>query len=306
MYKSSTGKAPRSRFAVERVHGWLRPVAYGVSLLAILAASAPLLWSQARTIVFMQIADPQMGMFSDNHGSQQEIRNLSAVVDRANHIRPAFLVICGDLMNSSSSAEQLKSFREAIAGLKGVPLHLVPGNHDVGNNPTPQQLALYTQRFGPNYYEFHSGPLIGIVLNSMLIGDPAAPEQSERQFQWLQKTLKEASREKGRQIAIFQHKPFFVHSADEPNSYWNVPLTERARYLALFRRYGVTHVFAGHLHYPDYARDGKLEVIVAGATGKPLEHSVSGINLVQVSDKPQWTYHWFPLTALPSHLEPPW
>lgn len=263
--------------------------------------------AQQKSLVFMQIADPQMGMFSDDHGSQREITNLSAVLKDANLLHPAFLVICGDLVNDSHDPEELKSFQETIAQLAtDVPLHLVPGNHDVGLNPTPKQLAVYRKRFGPDYYEYHSGSFIGIVLDSMLMADPNAPDESKRQFIWLEHTLRDARRQKGKQIAVFQHIPFFIHSANEPNEWFNIPLKQRSLYLALLRKYKVEHVFAGHTHYPVVAHDGKLEIVIVGAAGKPMNNSVSGLDLVQANPMDVWPHRYFPLTKLPTHLQPPW
>ncbi len=274
------------------------------ALLSLLATASCV--GQRTPIVFMQIADPQMGMFSNNHGSQQEIFNLTSVANEANLLHPAFLVICGDLMNDGSGPGQLKAFKTTIDRLQGVPLHLVPGNHDVGNHPTSSQLALYRRRFGPDYYEFQSGSLIGIVLDSMLMADKTVPNETSRQYRWLQKTLEKASRQKGKQIAIFQHIPFFVRTADEPGSYWNIPLQQRSAYLSLLHKYRVKYIFAGHLHYPAVGRDGNLEVVIVGATGKPLGNSVSGFNLVQVNPNGHWQHHYFPLSDMPTHIQPPW
>jgi hypothetical protein len=83
-------------------------------------------------------------------------------------------------------------------------------------------------------------------------------------------------------------------------------VTQRSVYLALLRRYGVAHVFAGHLHYPVDSHGEGLEVVTVGATGMPLHHSVSGINLVQVNPSGTWRHQFFPLTTLPAHLQPPW
>ena len=49
---------------------------------------------------------------------------------------------------------------------RAIPLHNVPGNHDVGNEPMPETIAAYRERFGPDHYTFRSGDLVGIVLNS--------------------------------------------------------------------------------------------------------------------------------------------
>lgn len=262
--------------------------------------------AQSKPLVFLQAADPQMGMFSKDQNSQREIRNLSELVQEANQLHPAFVVICGDLTNSSTNAEELRAFRSTISGLH-VPLHLVPGNHDVGNRPTPRQIARYRRRYGRDYYSFHSGSFIGIVLDSMLMGQDDAPRNTARQLAWLRRELRRDSHRKGAEIAVFQHIPFFVKSPDEPNSYWNIPLPQRTLYLNLLRQYGVTHVYAGHLHRPIQARGDGLTILIVGATGKPLGGSVSGFNLVAVtSGGTQWTHRYFPLTAMPTHLDPPW
>lgn len=263
-------------------------------------------FGQKDPLVFLQGADPQMGMFSHDHGSEREVANLSKFVAEANRLHPAFVVLCGDLTNSSTSTEELRAFRHTIAGLH-VPLHLVPGNHDVGNRPIPSQISLYRKRYGRDYYTFHSGALIGIVLDSMLMGQTNAPQNTARQLAWLRKQLRRDSYRKGAQIAIFQHVPFYVNAPDEPNSYWNVPLPQRTVYLNLLRRFGVTHVFAGHLHRPVETRTDGLEIVIAGAIGKPLGGSVSGFDLVAVGgNEQQWINRYFPLTAMPTHLDPPW
>ncbi|HVB40705.1 MAG TPA: metallophosphoesterase [Terriglobales bacterium] len=271
-------------------------------VLAVMASPAP----AQRAPVFMQIADPQMGMILNDHGSQPEIRNLTAVVEEAERLHPAFVVVCGDLVNNNQNAVELQAFHHTIGQLKGVPLHLVPGNHDVGNLPTPAQIAAYRARYGPDYYTFDSGPLIGVVLDSMLMADTADPQDSALQLAWLKTALQRASARPGKQIAVFQHIPFFVHTPDEPNGYWNIPLQQRAVYLGLLHQYSVAYVFAGHLHYPVDGEGDGLEVVTVGATGKPLHHSVSGINLVQINLGGPWPHHFFPLTALPTQLQPPW
>ncbi len=262
--------------------------------------------AQRQPMVFLQAADPQMGMFSHDRGSQREVANLSEVVDEANRLHPAFVVICGDLTNSSTNLEELQAFRDTIAGLH-IPLHLVPGNHDVGNRPTARQIALYRKRYGRDYYTFHAGSFIGIVLDSMLMGQTTASQDTARQLAWLKEELRSDSHRKGVEIAIFQHIPFYVNSPEDPNSYWNVPLPQRTLYLNLLRHYGVTHVFAGHLHRPVNASSGGLEIVIAGAVGKPLGGSVSGFDLVTVEEGNQrWIHRYFPLTAMPAHLDPPW
>jgi hypothetical protein len=131
------------------------------------------------------------------------------------------------------------------------------------------------------------------------MAEGAVPEESMRQYAWLEKTLKAA---KGRPIAIFQHIPFFLHTADEPDGYWNVPLVARTKYLALLKQYGVHHVYAGHLHYTLHSSTDDLQITVAGPVGKPLGKGVSGMNLVQVNPDGIWQERYFSLSDMPTTL----
>ena len=85
-------------------------------------------------------------------------------------------------------------------------------------------------------------------------------------------------------MVIFQHHPWFLADPAEADQYFNIPTATRERYLELFRRYGVTHVFAGHYHRNAQGKDGTMEMITAGPVGKPLEKARSGIRIAKVTD----------------------
>jgi hypothetical protein len=93
-----------------------------------------------------------------------------------------------------------------------------------------------------------------------------------------------ARAEKVRHIVVFQHHPWFINSAGEPDRYFNIPLARRASYMALFREFGVRYLFCGHYHRNAEARDGKIENITSGPVGKPLGDARSGIRVAIVRD----------------------
>src|ERR1043166_7881519 len=125
---------------------------------------------------FLQMSDPQFGMYAENKDFQQETINFEFAIATANRLRPKFVVICGDLINQAGNAAQAAEFHRIAAKLDpGIKLYNVAGNHDVENQPTPSTLAAYRQKFGPDYYSFRSGDLEGFGLNSSLI---AAPEKA--------------------------------------------------------------------------------------------------------------------------------
>ena len=137
------------------------------------------------------------------------------------------------------------------------------------------------EKFGPDYYSFRSDDLAGYVLNSSLIAAPEhAQAEASRQEEWLKAELAKARADGVRYRVIFQHHPWFLESADEPDQYFNIPTATRKRYLKLFHESGVTHVFAGHYHRNAYGRDGSLEMITSGPMGKFLGDAPSGMRVV--------------------------
>jgi len=235
---------------------------------------------------FLQLSDPQFGMNAQNADFRQETANFEFAIATANRLKPAFVVVTGDLVNRTGDKSQAEEYLRIAAKLdRSIPLYQMPGNHDVGNDPTPGSIAAYTARFGADHYTFRSGSLLGVVLNSNLLQSPkGARGQADQQDAWLKTELEKAKREGVSRVVVFQHHPWFVKNVDEPDQYDNLPRQERRRYLDLFREHGVTHIFAGHYHANSIGRYGAIEMVTTGAVGKPLRNDVSGMRVVIVRD----------------------
>jgi len=233
---------------------------------------------------FLQMSDPQFGMYSQDHGFAHETANFEFAIATANRLKPAFVVVTGDLVNQAGNAAEIAEYRRIAARLDpAIPLYCLPGNHDVGNEPTAASLAAYRGRFGPDYYTFRSGGITGFVLDSNLEkGADAVPGEAAKMEAWLENELAKAQREGTRQPIVFQHIPFFLETPDEPDQYFNIPRETRLRYLRLLHRYGVKYVFAGHYHRNAEGRDGDLDMVTTGPVGMPLEGAKSGIRVVVV------------------------
>jgi 3',5'-cyclic AMP phosphodiesterase CpdA len=230
---------------------------------------------------FIQMTDPQFGMYTENKGFAQETANFEFAVATANRLKPAFVVLTGDLVNAAGDAAQIAEFKRVAARLDpNIRLFLMPGNHDVGNEPTKESLAKYREQFGPDYYTFRMGDITGIVLNSSLEKDPHnVPEEAAKMEAWFRSELVKAQP----RVIVFQHIPFFLNAANEEDRYENIPRETRQRYLKLLHEYGVKQVFAGHYHSTSEARDGDLEMITTGPVGKPVPPARSGLRMVTVS-----------------------
>jgi serine/threonine-protein phosphatase CPPED1 len=195
-------------------------------------------------------ADTQLGMGSGCRSWEYEMEYSLKAIQFINILSPppAFVCLCGDLIDMEPSLFQNKShfsheeclqiqsqqfadFRQLWNQLNSsIPLLCLCGNHDVGNVPTAASIQRYTQEFGDDYYAFWaptgesgsgtgsggSGGTYCICLNTNLYSDPSLSQGLyERQHQWLEDCLKYARACDAHQIFLFGHHPWFLLHEDE-------------------------------------------------------------------------------------------
>jgi predicted phosphodiesterase len=235
---------------------------------------------------FIQMSDPQFGMFTKDADFAHETANLEFAIATANRLMPAFVVITGDLINKPTDAAQAAEYKRITAKLDPkIKLFNVAGNHDVGNEPTKESLAQYRERFGPDYYSFRIGDVAGVVLNSNLEkGAEKVPEEAAKMEAWFRNELERVKLAGARHIIVFQHISLFLKEPNEKDQYFNIPQVVRERYLRLLHEYGVQQVFAGHYHRNELGRDGDLEMVTSAPVGMPLGGAKSGLRVVTVKD----------------------
>ena len=233
------------------------------------------------------MADTQFGFFNANKEFSRETVNMEKAIAESNRLKPAFVVICGDLVNKPGDLAQIAEYKRIAAKLDpSIKLYSVSGNHDVENVPTIASLALYTKHFGDDRYTFRSGNLVGIILNSSLIKDPSlAPIEAAKQLEWLIQALKDAKKSNAKNIMVFMHHSLFLKDSNEPDEYFNINAERRKIYLELFKEYGVKQVFAGHYHRNAYGKFGDMEMITTGPVGRPLGADSSGFRIINVKGK---------------------
>lgn len=277
---------------------------------------------------FLQLADTQFGMFAHMSGKSAEetadmlsrglnVRSVPKMegfapetelfeetVAVANRLKPAFVVMCGDMVNDINDRDQIDEVLRIADGLDDrIPIYWVAGNHDAAADtlhPEPKSLATYRAAFGDDYYSFQHEDASFIVLNSTVMQHPEqVPEELESENRFLEKELKAARSRESSHIILFLHHPLFGRRAGEADSYWSVPLGRRLPMLERLRKYGVSAVFAGHWHRNNYASDGNMQMVATGSVGYPLGDDPSGYRVVEVFDERiEHQYH-----ALTGHLD---
>lgn len=232
-----------------------------------------------KSFFFIQITDPQFGFISNNKGINEETILYEKAVSKINLMEPAFVVITGDLVNDKSNKTQWDEFRRITGLIKpGIKVYILPGNHDIGQNPGIKDIELYTSRIGKDRFSFKYKNCRFIGFNSCLI-KAETRDLEEEQFDWLKKELAAAG---SKQIILFCHHPFFIKDPEEPENYSNIKPENRKKYLSLFSEYGVDDVFSGHLHNNASGKYAKTNFITTSAVGKQLADALSGFRVIYI------------------------
>ncbi|MEE4208300.1 MAG: metallophosphoesterase, partial [Parvularcula sp.] len=228
----------------------------------------------------------EIALVSDTHVNEREDYSKSPYPanaeanPRARHVfhriaksDAAFVVHMGDMINPvpelPSYADAAGNFKE-ISSVLDVPLHLTPGNHDIGDKPVDwmpagmvdeHNIEVYEKSFGQHFYSFDHADVHFIVLNASLInsGDPAEAQQQA----WLEKDFEEA---KGKRTFVFIHYPIYVSDPDEAPSYDNIDEPGRGWLLGLIETYKPEALFCAHVHNFWYDVYGDTEMYVMPST----------------------------------------
>ncbi len=249
---------------------------------------------------FIQITDPQFGMFDGNASFEKETILYEKAVAKINILNPDFVVITGDFVNDSKSNSQLKEFKRITAKINpGISIYYTPGNHDLGQSPDENSIKTYSKNFGDDKFFFeHKGSSFLGFNSSLIKAKLVKPEQ--KQYKWLTKRLNESRG--ASHLILFCHYPFFNKNVDEPTAYSNIDLGNREKYLDLFNSNKVEVVFSGHYHNNSLSKYGNLQLVTTSALGKPLGIAPSGMRIVKVySDRIEHEY--FGLDELPDTIQ---
>ncbi len=238
---------------------------------------------------FVQVCDTQLGF----GGYEATVARFEQAVRQINALRPAFVLICGDLVQNPD-ARSWKDFKRIKAGFT-VPCHCAAGNHDVGKVPTKATLQTYRTEIGKDFYSFEHGGYTFLVANTQL-WKTTVPEESARHEAWFRKALKEAAA-KARPVIVVGHYPLFVSHPEEPENYSNLPRAKRKELLDLFAGHGVVAVLTGHTHAFMETRFRGMHMVSGETTSRNFDQRPAGFRLWQAGPDKTLKHEFVPLLS---------
>lgn len=209
----------------------------------------------------MNMPEFRLTQISDTHLARRLPRltdNFHRVSEHIDATRPDLVINSGDIAFDGPSSPGDLEFGAALHKALPVACRFLPGNHDIGDNPTlvgppladpvtDANLEAYHRIVGEDRWRFEAAGWCFIGLNSLIMNSGLADEAE--QFDWLASQLSATS---GKPLALFLHKPLFLNEPDDPElaetSFRYVPMPARSRLIELLRAVDVRLVASGHVH----------------------------------------------------------
>jgi 3',5'-cyclic AMP phosphodiesterase CpdA len=198
---------------------------------------------------------------SDTHLARRMtslIDNFHRVSEYIDARRPDLVLNSGDISFDGPAEPDELEFARTLHDALPVARRYLPGNHDIGDNPTavgpaPTQpvtepsLKAYRAIIGEDRWRFDAAGWCFIGLNSLIMNTGLVDEAE--QFDWLAAQLAGTT---GQPVALFLHKPLFLNAPDDPElvatSIRYVPMPARSRLIEMLRSVDLRLVGSGHVH----------------------------------------------------------
>jgi 3',5'-cyclic AMP phosphodiesterase CpdA len=203
----------------------------------------------------------RLTQISDTHLArrlQSLTDNFHRVSEHIDATRPDLVINSGDISFDGPNSRSDLEFAKELHDVLPVPCRHLPGNHDIGDNPTavgpvPKQPATEKERqnylsvIGEDRWRFDAAGWSFIGLNSLIMN--TGIESEAEQFDWLASELAGVN---GKQVALFLHKPLFLNEPEDPeleaSAIRYVPQPRRKQVIEMFDNVDLRLVASGHVH----------------------------------------------------------
>jgi 3',5'-cyclic AMP phosphodiesterase CpdA len=211
----------------------------------------------------LAMSEFRLTQISDTHLSRAArfaklTENFHRVAEHIAANRPDLVVNSGDVAWDAPTSRDDLDYAKGLHAALNVDCRYLPGNHDVGDNPTAvgkppshraneKDCTAFVAVLGADRFQFEAAGWRFIGLNSLIM-NTGIPGEAE-QMDWLASQLASAS---GKPIALFLHKPLFLQTPEDPEApdtaIRYVPQPVRARLVEMLGAHDVRLVASGHVH----------------------------------------------------------
>jgi 3',5'-cyclic AMP phosphodiesterase CpdA len=203
----------------------------------------------------------RLTQISDTHLARRLTKltdNFHSLSEYIDATRPDLVINSGDLAFDAPTSPKDLDFARSLHDALPVSCRYLPGNHDVGDNPTQigpvpshpvseSGRQAFVSLFGDDRWRFEAAGWCFIGLNSLVMNSGLVSEAE--QLDWLAAELASAS---GKPVALFLHKPLYLNAPDDPEleatSIRYVPQPARRRLIEMLRAADLRLVASGHVH----------------------------------------------------------
>jgi predicted phosphodiesterase len=227
-------------------------------------------------------------LVSDTHLSPdapEAETNWAAVVRYIAAAAPDLVIHLGDLsLDGAHNARDLDYARRQL-DLMPVPWHIVPGNHDIGDNPWPGapdgasaddgRRQRWLDVVGTDHWSLTIDGWTLLAINAQLAGSGLAAEAE--QWSWLAEQVSACGEDQ--RIALISHKPLAADEAELAAAppYRFLPAPARAHLTDLFGGRPPALVISGHVHQYRQLQLGGTEHLWAPTTWAVLPDDVQPV-----------------------------
>ncbi|BBO05723.1 3',5'-cyclic AMP phosphodiesterase CpdA [Bradyrhizobium ottawaense] len=208
-----------------------------------------------------RMSEFRLTQISDTHLGRRFpglVANFQAISEHIDGNRPDLVINTGDVAFDGPTGRDDVVFAKDLHDALPVACRYLPGNHDIGDNPTavgpapkPPVTEAHRRQFcdliGEDHWSFEAAGWRFIGLNSLVMNSGLAFEAE--QFDWLSQQI---ARTNGRPVALFLHKPVFLNLPDDPETPETairyVPQPARARLIEMLGTIDLRLIASGHVH----------------------------------------------------------
>ncbi|WKA26016.1 metallophosphoesterase family protein [Bradyrhizobium roseum] len=258
----------------------------------------------------------RLTQISDTHLSRRLPKlteNFHRVSEHIDATNPDLVINTGDLaFDAPTNLDDLEFAKEMHDALP-VPCRHLPGNHDIGDNPTavshaPKQPATEQHRqnylavIGEDRWCFDAAGWSFIGLNSLIMN--SGLESETEQYDWL---ASELGRTNGKPVALFLHKPLFLNTPDDAelasSAVRYVPQPARHRLVRMLDAVDLRLVASGHVHQRRDFTWRRTRHVWAPSTGFILPERIQEV--IGVKEVGLVEYRFTPDSVEVRYLKPP-